>query len=214
MKYKIIEQTKNNIKIFCLYDDNTSSLLDLVAGRELEEILQDAYILTKNKENRQAYTGEELEDLKTYIPNPQPVRLEVDFYNLTGEVFDQYGDIIDYPIDFTIEGTDKAKIENKQVIEEEVDQETSYFLIARAGELEEKQERHLYPKPEPVEPNPEEEFVTKAEYDKLVEENKTLLKTQDDIMLAQAQMYEESEKRANEIMMAMAEIYESQVGGN
>lgn len=212
MKYKILKQNEDRIELLCLYDDNTYAVLDLVGNREMDEILQDAYILSKNKENRQFYVGEELEGLKTYIPNPQPVRLEVDFYNLTGEVFDQYGDVIDYPIDFTIEGTDKAKIENNQVIEE-VDQETSYFLIARAGELEEREERHLYPKPVPVEPNPEEEFVTKAEYDKLVEENKTLLKTQDDIMLAQAQMYEESEKRADEIMLAMAEIYESQVGG-
>ena len=164
MKYKIIEQNENNIQILCLYDDNTYALLDLVAGRELEEILQDAYILTKNKENRQAYSGEEIEDLKDYIPKPKVARLEADFYRLTGKVYDQYGDVLDAPIDFTVEGTDKAKIENGKLIEEEVDQETSFFIIAKVGNLEERQERFLYP---PVEPSPEDTPVTRQEYEEL-----------------------------------------------
>lgn len=214
MKYKILDQTENNIQIFCLYDDNTSSLLDLVAGRELEEILQDAYILTKNKENRQAYTGEEIEELKDYIPKPKVTRLDVDFYSLRGKVYDQYGDMLDAPITFEIEGTDKAKIENGKIIEEEVTEETSFFIVAKVGDLEQREERFLYPKPKIEPPNPDELPVTKAEFNKLVAENKDLLETQDAIMLAQTQMYEESEKRADEIMMAMAEIYEMQAGGN
>lgn len=167
MKYKIIEQNENNIKILCLYDDNTYALLDLVAGRELEEILQDAYILSKNKENRQAYTGEEIEDLKDYIPKPKVARLDVDFYNLTGKVYDQYGDILDAPIDFTVEGTDKVKIENGTLIEEEVEEQTSFFIVAKVGDLEEKQERFLYPKPEPVEPSPDDAPITRKEYEEL-----------------------------------------------
>lgn len=167
MKYKILEQNENNVQIFCLYDDNTFALLDLVAGRELEEILQDAYILTKNRENRQAYTGEKVEDLKDYIPKPKVARLDVDFYNLTGKVFDQYGDLIDAPISFTVEGTDKAKIEDGKLIEEEVTEETSFFIIAKVGELEERQERFLYPKPEPVEPSQEDAPITRKEYEEL-----------------------------------------------
>lgn len=214
MKYKILEQTENNIQIFCLYEDKTYALLDLIAGRELEEILQDAYILTKNKENRQAYNGEEIEDLKDYIPKPKIARLDADFYNLTGKVFDQYGDILDAPISFEIEGTDKAKIENSKLIEEEVTEETSFFIVAKVGNLEKRQEKTIYPKPKVEPPNPDEMPVTKGEYNKLVAESKDLLETQDAIMLAQTQMYEESEKRADEIMLAMAELYEMQAGGN
>ena len=167
MKYKILEQNENNIKLFCLYEDNTYALLDLVAGRELEEILQDAYILTKNKENRDAYTGEEIEDLIDYVAKPKVARLDVDFYNLTGKVFDQYGDILDAPITFEIEGTDKAKIENGKLIEEEVQEETSFFIVAKVGNLEQRQERFLYPKPEEVEPNPDDAPITRKEYEEL-----------------------------------------------
>lgn len=207
MKYKILEQNENNIQIFCLYDDKTFALLDLVAGREIEEILQDAYILTKNKENRQVYNGEEIEDLKDYIPKPKVARLDVDFYNLSGKVFDQYGDVLDAPISFTVEGTDKAKIEKGKLIEEEVEEEASFFIVAKVGDLEQKEERFLYPKPEIKEPSPEDAPITRKEYNEL-------LNTQDAIMLAQTQMYEESEKRADEIMLAMTEIYETKTGEN
>ena len=176
MKYKIIENNKTNIQIFCLYDDNTFTTLDLVAGRELEEILQDAYILSKNKENRQAYTGEEIEDLKDYVAKPKIARFEANFYNLTGKVYDQYGDIFDASISFEIEGTDKAKIENNQVIEEEVTEQTSYFIIAKVGDLEERQERFLYPKPE-IKDKPKEQEVTN-----------TLLKTVSDLQLEVAML--------------------------
>ena len=167
MKYKIIEQNENNIQIFCLYDDSTFALLDLVAGRELEEILQDAYILTKNKENRQVYAGEEIEDLIDYVAKPKVARLDVDFYNLSGKVYDQYGDILDAPINFTIEGTDKAKIEKGKLIEEEVTEETSFFIVAKVGNLEERKERFLYPRPEIKEPNPDDAPITRKEYEEL-----------------------------------------------
>ena len=176
MKYKILEQTESNIQIFCLYDDNTFTPLDLVAGRELEEILQDAYILTKNKENRQSYTGEEIADLVDYIPKPKVTRFEADFYNLTGKVYDQYGDIFDAPISFEIEGTDKVKIADGKLIEEEVEAETSFFIAAKVGNLEERQERFLYPKPE-IKDKPKEQEVTN-----------TLLKTVSDLQLEVAML--------------------------
>lgn len=167
MKYKILENTENNIKLFCLYDDNTYALLDLVGNREMDEILQDAYILSKNKENRQAYVGEEIQDLKDYVAKPKVARLEADFYSLTGKVFDQYGDLLDAPIDFTVEGTDKAKIEKGKLIEEEVTEETSFFIVAKVGDLEQREERFLYPRPKEVEPNPDDAPITRKEYNEL-----------------------------------------------
>lgn len=151
MKYKILEQTENNIKIFCLYDDNTYALLDLVGSRELEEILQDAYILTKNKENRQPYSGEEIQDLKDYNPKPKAARLDVDFYSLTGKVFDQFGEKMNVDVTFEVEGTG-ARIEDGTIIEDVVDTDTSYFIVAKYGDLEERQERIIYA-PREVEPS-------------------------------------------------------------
>ena len=99
--------------------------------------------------------GEEIEGLKDYNPKPKAARLDIDFYSLSGKVFDQYGDVIETPIDVTIEGTDKARIENGKLITEEVEEETSFFIVAKAGDLVEKQERTLYPKVdrEPVPPH-------------------------------------------------------------
>ena len=166
MKYKILEQNKNNIQLFCLYNDNTFALLDLVAGRELEEILKDAYILSKSQA-REVYKGEPIEDLKTYVPTPKEARLDADFYGLTGKVYDKYGDVMDLPITFTIEGTDKAKIEDGKLVEEEVDEKVEYEIVATVGDLVEKQQRVIYPEPEIEEPNPDDTPITRKEYEEL-----------------------------------------------
>lgn len=166
MKYKILEQNKNNIQLFCLYDDNTFALLDLVAGRELEEILKDAYILSKSQ-TREAYKGEPIEDLKTYTPTPKETRLDVDFYGLTGKVYDQYGDAMELPITFTIEGTDSAKIEDGKLVEGEVDEKVEYEIVATVGDLVEKQQRMIYPEPVIEEPNPDDAPITRKEYEEL-----------------------------------------------
>lgn len=177
LKYKILQKTENNIKLFCLYDDNTFAIVDLIAGRELEEILQDAYILTKNVENRKTYDGDKIEDPQEYIPEPRAARFDVDFYKLTGEVYNQYGDPIDVPIDFEIEGTDKVIIEDGKLVGE-IEEAITFFIVARVGDLEQKYERSLYPEPKILEPDPEDLPITRKEYNELLskldEQNKAL----------------------------------------
>ena len=159
MKYKITKRD-NKAEVFCLYEDGTYIVLDLIGDRPDEEILKDAYILSKSQA-RETYKGEHIEDLKTYVPTPKEVRLDVDFYGLTGKVYDQYGDVMDLPITFTIEGTDRAKIEDGKLVEGEVEEETSFFIVAKAGELEDRQERTLYPEIK-VDPAPPHEEILEA----------------------------------------------------
>lgn len=141
-------------RVAILFDDNTYAVTSVVSGnRTKDDILKDAYILLRNVE-RVRFEGnpKDFEDL--ILPEPKEDFMEVNFYNLTGKVFDQYGDPIDREIQFEVQGTDKAKIENNKVIEEEVTEETSYFIVAKCGELVEKKERFIYP-PAPVEPEVE-----------------------------------------------------------
>ena len=165
MKYKITK-INDKVEVFCLYEDGTYIVLDLIGDRPDEEILKDAYILSKSQV-REAYKGESIEDLKTYTPTPKEVRLDVDFYGLTGKVYDQYGDVMDLPITFTIEGTDKAKIEDGKLVEEEVDEKVEYEIVATVGDLVEKQQRVIYPEPEIEEPNPDDAPITRKEFEEL-----------------------------------------------
>ena len=50
---------------------------------------------------------------------------------------------IDLPIEFSIEGTG-ARIENGKIIKDVVEKDTSYFIVAKVGDLEERKERFLY----------------------------------------------------------------------
>ena len=74
--------------------------------------------------------------------------MDIDFYNLSGKVYDQYGDLMPAEINFSIEGTDKVRIENNKLIEEEVKELNSYFIVAKCGELIKKDERFIYPLPQ------------------------------------------------------------------
>ena len=143
MKYKILNQTDTHIELFVLYDDNTYSNINLIGGRPIEEILKDAYILTSNTANRLPYTEETPTDLETYDVTPVATTLKADFNNLTGKVYDQYGLEIDLPIEFSIEGT-SARIENGKIVEDVVDSDTSYFIVAKYGDLEERQKKINY----------------------------------------------------------------------
>lgn len=138
-----------------LFDDNTYNVTKILDNsRPKEEILKDGYIILKNTE-RYPYAGDtkDLEDL--ILPTPTPTFMTVDFYSFSGKVYDQYGDEIFKDIAFEVVGTNKAKIENKKLIEEEVQEETSFFIVAKCGNLEEKQERKLYPKSEEPAPQPD-----------------------------------------------------------
>lgn len=141
-------------RVAILFDDNTYAVTSVVSGnRTKDDILKDTYILLRNVE-RVRFEGDPKDFDDLILPAPKENLMEVNFYNLTGKVFDQYGDPIDREIQFEVQGTDKAKIENNKVVEEEVEEITSYFIVASCGELVQKEERFIYP-PAPVEPERE-----------------------------------------------------------
>lgn len=150
---KLIQYTDDGdyVKVAILFDDNTYGATSVVsAGRDGKDILKDAYILLRNVE-RVRFEGDPRDFDDLILPEPKEKTMDIDFYNLTGKVYDQYGEVMDKKIQFEIQGTDKAKIENNKVIEEEVEEITSYFIVASCGELVQKEERFIYP-PAPVEP--------------------------------------------------------------
>lgn len=141
----------NRARVAILFDDNTYAVTSVISGnRSKGDILKDAYILLRNVE-RVRFEGnpKDLDDL--VLPEPKEKTMDIDFYNLTGKVYDQYGEVMESRVQFEIQGTDKVKIENNKVIEEEVEEMTSYFIVASCGELVQKEERFIYP-PAPVEP--------------------------------------------------------------
>lgn len=150
MKLLKYEKYGQDMIVSILFDDGTYNVTKVIDNsRPKEEIIKDGYIILKNTE-RYPYTEntKDLEDL--ILPKPTPTFMEVDFYGFKGKVFDQYGEEIKVDITFEIQGTDKVKIENNKIIEQEVEEITSYFIVAKCGELEEKEERFIYP-PAPVE---------------------------------------------------------------
>ena len=54
MKYKILKQSDSRVELFVLYEDNTFTVLNL-AQDILENMLKNAYILSKNAESLQDY---------------------------------------------------------------------------------------------------------------------------------------------------------------
>lgn len=155
MKLLKYENLDKDTIVGIVFDDETYGLVRILdSTRPKEEILKDAYIILKNSD-RLNYEGDvsTLEDLM--LPTSKATFMDVDFYNFSGKVYDQYGDEIFKDITFEIVGTDKAKIENKKLIEEEVTEETSFFIVAKCNTLEEKQERKLYPRPKEPTPQPD-----------------------------------------------------------
>ena len=179
MKYKILNQTDTHIELFVLYDDNTYSNINLIGGRPIEEVLKDAYILTSNTTNRLPYTKETPTDLEVYDVTPVATTLKADFNNLTGKVYDQYGLKIDLPIEFSIEGT-SARIENGKIVKDVVDNDTSYFIVAKCGDLEERQERTIYAPREanPIEGVNEETLQRITDLEELVKAQATTITNQ------------------------------------
>lgn len=161
-------------RVAILFDDNTYAVTRVVSGnRSKGDILKDAYILLRNVE-RVRFEGDPRDFDDLILPEPKEKTMDIDFYNLTGKVYDQYGEIMDKKVQFEIQGTDEAKIENNKVVEEEVTEMTSYFIVASCGELVQKEERFIYP-PAPVEPereNPTDALakeVTKLKIDSMKE---------------------------------------------
>lgn len=138
-------------RVAILFDDNTYAVTSVISGnRSKEDILKDAYILLKNAE-RVRFEGNSKDYDDLILPAPREKSIDVNFYALTGKVFDQYGEVMDKEISFEVQGSDKARIENNKVVEEEVEEMTSYFIVASCGELVQKEERFIYPSVEETE---------------------------------------------------------------
>lgn len=128
-----------------------------------DNLLQEAYIqcrsaieYEKTQIEHSFITETEGEE---FIPQPPiPIRLNVDFITLTGKVLDQYGDVYSTDIILSVEGTDKARIDGKTIIEDFVTVDTEYFIVAKFEGLEEKQKRVIYA-PKIVEPQTNNEIA-------------------------------------------------------
>lgn len=144
---KLLQYTDDSYyaRVAILFDDNTYAVTSVISGnRNKEDILKDAYILLKNAE-RVGFDGnfKDYDDL--ILPAPKEKSIDVNFYALTGKVFDQYGEVMDKEVSFEVQGTDKARIEDNKLVEEEVEEMTSYFIVAKCGDLLQKEERFIYP---------------------------------------------------------------------
>lgn len=132
-------------RVAILFDDGTYAVTSVISGnRTKDDILKDAYILLRNVE-RVRFEGNSKDYENLILPAPKENFMEINFYALTGKVYDQYGEVMEKQVQFEIQGTDKARIENNKVIEEEVKEITSYFIVASCGELVQKEERCIYP---------------------------------------------------------------------
>lgn len=105
------------------------------------ELIKQAMDYEKNSTDHSFLFEGNYGDLEMFVPaKPHPVFMEVDFRNLKGKVYSQYGEVMDLDITFTIEGTDKAKIEDHKIIEESVDIDTPYTIIAKVEDITERRE--------------------------------------------------------------------------
>lgn len=164
LNYKDIGQDK---QITILFDDKTyASTIVKDNTRPKADLIKDAFILLKNAD-KYLYLGETegLEEIT--LEDPKPTRMDPDFYTFKGVAYDQYGDVFKESISYTIEGTDKVKIQDGRLVEEEVQEDTPYTIVARVGDLEDRQERTIYKKVEPQPLDPENAPVTRAEYEEL-----------------------------------------------
>lgn len=151
LTYQDIGQDK---QVTILFDDMTyASTIVKDNTRPKSDLIKDAFILLKNAD-KLPYDGdtEGLEEIR--LDPPTPARMEPDFYTFKGLVYDQYGDALKVPIDYTIQGTDKVKIKDNTLVEEEVKEDTPYTIVAKVGSLQERQERTLYKKQDPEPPGP------------------------------------------------------------
>lgn len=149
MKLLNFTDVGSNKFISLVFEDGTYGSISISDNtRDKDDLIKDAYILLKNMD-RSPYTGDLslLEDVT--IAKPKVMTFTPDFSTFKGSVFDQYGDILDVPIKYTIEGTDKARIEGNNLIEDPVEEDTHYVIKATIGDLVDKQERTIY---KPVKP--------------------------------------------------------------
>ena len=112
--------------------------------------IKDLYIIGSNPQNRAAI--EEPKDAEVFEPNPIATKIvNINYNKLTADVIGQYGEKMNVDVEFMVDGTG-ARIEDGKIIEDVFDNDTSYFIVAKYGDLEERQEKTIYA-PRPVEPN-------------------------------------------------------------
>lgn len=145
MQIKLLKyEQQNNTTTVTIYNENDSTKTTVVVygtERDKQEILKDALILSKFT-NKEKYEDEEVIE-NVEMAEPRPSKMYADFANLSGYVIDQYADKMENEIKYSIEGKG-ATIQGNKIVEEEVEEDTSYFIVAKCGELVEKQERFLY----------------------------------------------------------------------
>lgn len=145
LKLLKFEDSGENKIISLIFPDQTYATVSVAdTTRDKNNLIKDAYILMKNM-NREMYEGDMSLLPDVALNESKPTTFKPNFFELNGEVYDQYGDRIEKEINFEIEGTEKARIENNNIIEEEVDEPTSYFIVAKCGDLTQKEERYIYP---------------------------------------------------------------------
>lgn len=150
IKIKLISKTQVQDKyeyILAGQDDQGYYLQKIITYTDKDALILADYTSKMYVEEMVDYA--ELEDFNRDIS--VPTNMTVNFYNLTGKVYDQYGSEMETEIQFIIEG-ENARIEKGKLIEDVVDTDTSYFIVAKVGDLEERQERFLYA-PREVEPS-------------------------------------------------------------
>ena len=135
--YNVVE---NLYELTMLWDDGTFLIFtsDKIKSKELLAV--ELYRLGFSCK-RQKFEGEIPDDAEYWFPNNTPTKLMVNFKNLDYYVLDQYDLPMDLTVEFFIEGTDKAKIIDGEIIEDEVDEDTTYYVVAKVGDLTRKDER-------------------------------------------------------------------------
>lgn len=148
------------------------SIIHYLETENKEQLLQRAYINAKSTIDyektldKHSMTTDKIGEI--FIPEPsKATRLDVDFNNLKGKVLDQYGEIISVDVDFDIQGVEKAKIQDGLIIEEEVAEDTEYYIVAKYGVLEKKQKRIIKVK-EPTKAEILEEEINNLKRDRTI----------------------------------------------
>ena len=148
------EEQENSILVgFKKHNFVVYGMIGKIEGLTKEQHLQKLYEQCKSaidyEEERylQGKSNSILTELEgeEFVPEePKPLSLVADFNSLTGKVLDQYRKLYSIDVIFSIEGTDKAKIENNTVVESEVEENVEYSVVAKYNELVEKQKRIIY----------------------------------------------------------------------
>ena len=165
IKIKILEYIQQDGKTYItlMWADGTILPYKFEGYIPKEIAVHDTYIIGQHMP-RQNYEGEIPTTAEDWEPNPAATKLMVkDWNNLTAKIYDQYGSEMEVTPQWSIEGVG-AKIADGKIVEDEVKSDTSYFIVAKVGDLEERQERTIHA---PAEEISEDAPVSRAEYEEL-----------------------------------------------